>query len=100
MQAILEVAKAGATFGGSIQTFASAAARAHMPLQEFGRFIVQNNETLSKLGKSITKAAVDAISFGRALYKDNDVLVALYKNIEGLSQGAAEYLALQNQLGA
>jgi hypothetical protein len=96
----LEVAKAGATFGGSIQAFASAAARAHMPLQEFGRFIVQNNETLSKLGKSITKAAVDAISFGRALYKDNDVLVALYKNIEGLSQGAAEYLALQNQLGA
>lgn len=95
----LELSKVGATFGGSIQAFANAAASAKTPLQEFSRFIIQNNETLSKLGKSITTAAAEALAMGRAIYQDNDVLVALYKNIEGLSQGAAEYLALQNQLG-
>lgn len=95
----LELSKVGATFGGSIQSFADAAARAKMPLQEFSRFIIQNNEILSKLGNSIRKAAADSLALGRAIYQDNDVLVALYKNMEGLSQGAAEYLALQNQLG-
>jgi hypothetical protein len=95
----LELSKVGATFGGSILAFSEAAARAKMPLQEFSRFIIQNNEILSKLGNSIRKAAADSLALGRAIYQDNDVLVALYKNIEGLSQGAAEYLALQNQLG-
>ena len=95
----LELSKVGATFGGSILAFSEAAVRAKMPLQEFSRFIIQNNEILSKLGNSIRKAAADSLALGRAIYQDNDVLVALYKNIEGLSQGAAEYLALQNQLG-
>lgn len=95
----LEVGKAGATFGGSITDFAEAAKSAKTPLLEFGRFIAQNTENLSKLGTSITGAAKLAIAFGRDIFGTNDVLVALYKNIEGLSQGAAEYLALQNQLG-
>lgn len=96
----LEVGKAGAVFGGSINDFAQAAKSAETPLLEFGRFIAQNTETLSKLGKSITEAAKTAIGFGRHIFGTNNVLVALYKNIEGLSQGAAEYLALQNQLGS
>lgn len=95
----VELSKIGATFGGSIRSLAEAAVDAKMPLQEFSRFIIQNNETLSKLGNSIRKAAAEALAMGRAIYQDNDVLVALYKNMEGLSQGAAEYLALQNQLG-
>jgi len=94
-----ELAKVGATFGGSIGTMGAVAAELRIPLLQFGKVITGNIESLSKLGGSITDAGARVVSFGMDLYDQEDSLLALYGSIENISAGAADFMALQASIG-
>jgi hypothetical protein len=55
---------------------------------------------LSKLGLTVTQAGKRVAAMAMDIYENSDALVALYGNVENLSVGVAEFLALQNQLGS
>ena len=95
----LALSKVGATFGGSIGAMGADAAKLRIPLLEFGRIITTNVENLTKLGKSVRDAGFEVANYAAGLYDSSDALVALYGNVENLSAGVADYLALQVQLG-
>jgi hypothetical protein len=95
----LALSKVGATFGGSIGAMGADAKRLQIPLLEFGKIITTNVENLSKLGKGVRDAGFEVANYAAGLYDSSDALVALYGNVENLSVGVADYLALQVQLG-
>jgi hypothetical protein len=94
-----ELTKVGATFGGSIGTMGAVAKELRIPLLQFGRVITSNVESLSKLGVGITDAGARVVSFGMDLYDKEDSLLALYGSIENISEGVADFMALQAGLG-
>jgi len=94
-----ELTKVGATFGGSIGTMGAIAKELRIPLLQFGRVITSNVESLSKLGVGITDAGARVVSFGMDLYDQEDTLLALYGSIENISEGVADFMALQAGLG-
>lgn len=94
-----ELTKVGATFGGSIGTMGAVAKELRIPLLQFGRVITSNVESLSKLGVGITDAGYRVVSFGMDLYDKEDSLLALYGSIENISEGVADFMALQAGLG-
>jgi hypothetical protein len=95
----LALSKVGATFGGSIGTMGADAKKLQIPLLEFGRIITTNVENLTKLGKSVRDAGFEVANYAAGLYESSDALVALYGNVENISAGVADFLALQAQLG-
>ena len=95
----LALSKVGANFGARITTMAADAAGLRIPLLEFGRIITRNVENIAKLGKRIEEAGYEVANYSSQMYTSSDALVALYGNIENISVGVSDFLALQAQLG-
>ena len=95
----LALSKVGANFGARITTMAADAAGLRIPLLEFGRIITRNAENIAKLGKRIEEAGYEVANYSSQMYTSSDALVALYGNIENISVGVSDFLALQAQLG-
>jgi hypothetical protein len=94
-----ETTKSGATFGGSINIMAKAAADAGIPIQNFAKLIMANSESLAKFGKSFKDGAVFVGSLGTEILNTNTKLAVMYGGVDGLNEGIAQYIALQSQLG-
>lgn len=70
-----------------------------LPLQEFTRIVSQNVESIAALGVGMKAGSGFVAGMGKKIFYANDGLAALYGNVESLSKGTADYLALQTQLG-
>jgi hypothetical protein len=95
----LALSKAGANYGASISSMGAQAAKLRIPLFEFGRIITTNVENLTKMGKRVEDAGYEVANYSASIYDSSDALVALYGNIENISVGVSNFLALQAQLG-
>jgi len=95
----VDLAKSGATFGGSIDRMAAAAADAQLPIVDFAQLIKTNVEALVTMGGSLTQNAARVSNMSVNIGKTNKALLVQYGSYEALAQGVTEYIALQNRLG-
>lgn len=95
----VDMAKSGATFGGSIDRMAAAAANAQLPIADFAQLIKTNVEALVTMGGSLTQNAARVSNMSVNIGKTNKALLVQYGSYEALAQGVTEYIALQNRLG-
>lgn len=95
----VDMAKSGATFGGSINRMAAAASDAELPIADFAQLIKTNVEALVTMGGSLTQNAVQVSKMSVNIGKTNAALLVQYGSYEALAQGVTEYIALQNRLG-
>lgn len=94
-----EISKAGATFGGSINRMAMSAADAGLPIQNFGKLITTNADSLSRMGLGIQGSAVAIGQMGQNIGKTNSRLLSSYGSYDNLNNAIVEYVALQSQVG-
>jgi hypothetical protein len=94
-----ELAKTGATFGGSINSMAMAAAAAGIPIQNFSKLITTNVESLSTLSQGVAGSAITISKMGQTLANGNPKLLAMYGNYDNLNDAITQYAALQAQVG-
>ncbi len=101
--AFLDLTKAGALFSASIGTFYNNARTLGLPIQTFSKIVTTNAENIAKLGIGMQAGGVQVAEFTSNIAKSgsrvDDALIALYGNLESLSEGVADYLALQTQIG-
>lgn len=95
----VDVAKTGATFGGSIGEFANAAAEVGIPMQTFGKIITSNIESINKLGLGMRGGALAVGDLTEDIAQNENKLLAMYGSFDALGAGVSDYLALQAQLG-
>lgn len=110
----IELASAGAVFGGGIteikQTLQGATVTLSdgtkkfvegigLPLQEFTRIVTQNAESIASMGLGMKNGGIFVAGLGKKIYYANEGLAALYGSVTELSKGTADYLGLQSQLG-
>ena len=95
----VKVNQAGLTFGGSLQTMRTDVMQLGINLQAFGKVIQDNIENFATLGIGLTNGAKAAIQQARTIGDANGALLRMYGNFESLATGAAEYMALQAQIG-
>jgi hypothetical protein len=96
----VEMSKAGATFGGSINRMAQSAADAQLPIDIFGKLIKTNADGLSRMGLGVEKGAVVIGQMSNNIAKTNPRLLATYGSYENLNNAIAEYASLQTQVAA
>jgi len=110
----IELASAGAIFGGGIteikQTLQGATVTLSdgttkfvkgigLPLQEFTRIVTQNAESIANLGLGMKNGGIFVAGLSKKIYYANEGLAALYGSVTELSKGTADYVSLQSQLG-
>ena len=95
----VDLAKSGATFGGSIDRMAAAAVDAELPIADFAQLIKTNVEALVTMGGSLTQNAARVAKMSVNIGNTNKALLVQYGSYEALAQGVTEYIALQNRLG-
>ena len=95
----VEISKVGGLYGGGLAELHRYTTAINIPLQSFQKIISQNVEDISSLGVGMRQGAQIVAGLGRDIFVTNDAVAALYGNIEEVSRGTAEYLALQAQLG-
>lgn len=93
------VGKAGATFGGSLNELYNAASKSGINLQEFGKFVAANIVNLAGYGQSVAKSAASIGQLTLAVGEQAPELLALKGSYKDLGEAAAEYMALQRQMG-
>jgi hypothetical protein len=91
--------KAGMTFGGSMTEMRSVIKGTELNLQAFGKVVQDNIENFAQLGIGMTRGAKAAVEQGITIGRNNSALLRMYGSFEALSTGAAEYMALQAQIG-
>ena len=99
VDAFIDISKMGANFSGSLGEFAKAATQTQVPMQSFARIIQQNADAISKFGLGMNQGSKLLAGMSKEIFDGNPGLIALYGNLENLSQGTADYLSLQSQLG-
>ena len=98
----LAVAKSGATFGGSMTNFASAASSAGMTMDKFGLLIARNGDGMLALGATTEEGAKRFSQISKTLRSSSSDLYALGFSTEDVNQGLASYgklLRIQGRQG-
>ena len=93
------VGKAGATFGGSLGVLTEAAGKSGINLQEFGRFVSGNLQNLVGFGQTVSQSSSAIARLGMQVAENDRALLALKGSYGELAASAAEYMALQRQVG-
>ena len=93
------VGKAGATFGGSLGVLTEAAGKSGINLQEFGRFVSGNLQNLVGFGQTVSQSSSAIARLGNQVAANDSALLALKGSYGELAASAAEYMALQRQVG-
>ena len=93
------VGKAGATFGGSLGVLTEAAGKSGINLQEFGRFVSGNLQNLVGFGQTVSQSSSAIARLGMQVAENDRALLALKGSYGELASSAAEYMALQRQVG-
>ena len=92
----------GATFGNSLNGFASAASAAGMTMDKFGALIAQNSEALMTLGGTTEAGAKRFADLGKEM-RNSGIGAQLYglgMTTEQVNQGMATYIKMYNANGA
>lgn len=97
--AAVDVAKFGASFGGSISVLVGELAKTGIPLQMYSRMVANNADELSKMGIGMRAAGLKVANFTREILQTDDRIVALYGSFDEAAKAVAAYQALQTQLG-
>jgi hypothetical protein len=92
--AYLAGAKSGATFGGSINTFARSASEAGMTMEKFGALIARNGTGMLGFGSTVEEGAIRFAQVSKRLQASASDLYALGYSAEDVNQGLASYSAL------
>jgi hypothetical protein len=93
------VAKSGATFGGSINNFASSATAAGMTMDKFGALIARNGEGMLGFGSTTEDGAKRFSQVSKALRSTSSELYALGFSTDDINQGLASYGDLLKKQG-
>ena len=93
------VASTGATFGGSISNFASAASQAGMSLADFGAMIQKNGNAMTAFGTTTEGGAANFARVSKQLRSTSSELYALGFSTQDINQGLASYGALLKSQG-
>jgi hypothetical protein len=86
--------KVGATFGGSVNSFAAAASAAGMTLDKFGSLIAKNGEGMLGFGSTVESGAKRFANVAKNLQATASGLQALGYSTEEINQGIASYGSL------
>lgn len=92
-------ATAGATFSGSVNEFKNAANSAGMTMEDFGRIISQNGDSLRLLGGTTEAGAKRFADLSRNVRTTSRDLYALGYSTEDVNQGLANYTKYLGQTG-
>lgn len=92
-------AASGASFGGSINTFAKSASEAGMTMEQFGSLIQKNGAGMLGLGSTTEEGAKRFSQVSKALRATGSDLYALGFSTQDINQGLANYTALLRQQG-
>jgi hypothetical protein len=95
-------AAAGASFGGSIGSFAKAASEAGMTMSDFGGFIKANGSAMLAFGQSTESGAKNFTRVSKELRSTSNDLYALGYSSKDINQGLANYgelLRIQGRQG-
>ena len=93
------VAQTGATFGGSISNFATAASQAGMSMAEFGSMIQKNGNAMTAFGTTTEGGASNFARVSKQLRSTSSELYALGFSTQDINQGLASYGALMKSQG-
>jgi hypothetical protein len=89
----LTVAKSGATFGGSINSFAASASAAGMTMDKFGAMVSRNGAGMLGLASNTEEGAKRFAQISKTLRTTSGDLYALGYSTEDINQGLATYSA-------
>jgi hypothetical protein len=89
----LPVAKSGATFGGSINSFAASASAAGMTMDKFGAMVSRNGAGMLGLASNTEEGAKRFAQISKTLRTTSGDLYALGYSTEDINQGLATYSA-------
>ncbi len=97
--AYLSAAKSGATFGGSVNSFAASASAAGMTLDKFGALISRNGAGMLAFGDTTEGGAKRFAQVAKNLQSTASGLQALGYSTEDINQGLANYGELMRKQG-
>jgi hypothetical protein len=97
--AYLSSAKSGATFGGSINSFAASASAAGMTMDKFGALISRNGAGLLAFGDTTEGGAKRFAQVAKNLQATSSGLHALGYSTEDINQGLANYGEIMRKQG-
>jgi hypothetical protein len=97
--AYLSAAKSGATFGGSVNSFAASASAAGMTLDKFGALISRNGAGMLAFGDTTEGGAKRFASVAKKLQATSSGLQALGYSTEDINQGLANYGEIMRKQG-
>lgn len=95
----MDVSKAGATFGGSIDRMRLAANEAGLDVTTYTKIIKSNSEALVRMGAGQEQGAIAIGKTARNIVNFDRKLFALYGNFDNLTETIADYASLQSRLG-
>lgn len=98
-KAYQSAAQSGATFGGSVNRFASAASAAGMTMSQFGQLVAQNGEALRLLGGNTESGGKRFADISKTLRSTSRDLYNMGYSTEEVNQGLANYTKLTVQGG-
>jgi hypothetical protein len=98
-KSFVAVSQTGATFGGSISNFATAASQAGMSMAEFGSMIQKNGNAMTAFGTTTEGGASNFARVSKQLRGTSSELYALGFSTQDINQGLASYGALMKSQG-
>jgi hypothetical protein len=98
-KSFVAVSQTGATFGGSISNFATAASQAGMSMAEFGSMIQKNGNAMTAFGTTTEGGAANFARVSKQLRSTSSELYALGFSTQDINQGLASYGALMKSQG-
>ena len=98
-KSFVAVSQTGATFGGSISNFATAASQAGMTMAEFGAMIQKNGDAMTAFGTTTEGGAANFARVSKQLRSTSSELYALGFSTQDINQGLASYGALMKAQG-
>jgi hypothetical protein len=98
-KSFVAVSQTGATFGGSISNFATAASQAGMSMAEFGSLINNNKDAMTAFGTTTEGGAANFAKVSKQLRGTSSELYALGFSTADINQGLASYGALMKSQG-
>jgi len=98
-KSFVAVSQTGATFGGSISNFATAASQAGMTMAEFGAMIQKNGNAMTAFGTTTEGGSANFARVSKQLRSTSSELYALGFSTQDINQGLASYGALMKSQG-
>ena len=97
-----KVARAGASFGGSLTDMRLAASGMYMTLGQFGDFVTKNTQPLTKLGGTVEDGARQFAQLSKSLISGQagTRLMELGYSTDQINQGMADYINVSGQRNA